>query len=143
MRRRMIVIAAIAVLILAVGGFVARQDDEDGSETAGTAPGLATREMSAGEVEVKIEPLKLDDGGAAFDISLDTHAVELEADLTLASLDVDGRTWPVENWSGDGPGGHHREGELRFRAAGPATGRAVLTIAELPEPAEATWVLEG
>lgn len=48
-----------------------------------------------------------------------------------------------ETWSGDDPGGHHREGGLRFASAGPATRTAILPIAESPEPVEATWDIDG
>lgn len=95
------------------------------------------------DVDVKIGPRQLDDQGAVFTITLDTHFVELSADVTRASLAVGDTEWPVEGWSGDGPGGHHREGELRFRAGGPAAGTATLTIPGLPEPVEVTWDLTG
>ncbi len=60
-----------------------------------------------------------------------------------ASTDVSGVAWPVESWSGDGPGGHHREGELRFGSGGAATGTARLALPGFPEPVEVTWDLGG
>ena len=145
MRRRLTIaaIAAIAAILLGGGTYLANRSGDQDAGTDSAAPGLETREMSAGEVDVTMEPVQLDDGGAAFTIVLDTHAVDLAADLTHATLEVGGTAWPVEAWSGDGPGGHHREGELRFEPAGPATGTATLTIPELPEPVEATWDLDG
>ena len=89
---------------------------------------------------VKVQPRQLDVGGAVFKISFDTHSVDLDQDLTRqARLVVGGTTWPIAGWSGDGPGGHHREGELRFTAAGPATGTATLSIDGLPAAVTATW----
>lgn len=141
MRRSLMVLGAGVVIALGAGLIASRSDDHDPS-LAGSS-GLEIRTLAAGEVDVKIEPLQIDNSGAAFEITLDTHAVELDADLTRATLDVGGRSWPVDAWSGDGPGGHHREGELRFDAAGAATGTATLRIPELPEPVEASWGVEG
>lgn len=55
------------------------------------------------------------DAGAAFDITLDTHSVDLDAlDLADAILRNDrGDTLTATPW--DAPkGGHHREGALTF-----------------------------
>lgn len=140
--RRRLTIAITAVLLVGGGIYLASRGDEQDPDADPTL-GLEAQEVSAGEVDVTIEPVQLDDRGAAFRIVLDTHAVDLTADLTHVTLDVGGTPWSVEAWSGDGPGGHHREGELRFESAGPATGTAILTIPELPEPVEATWDLNG
>lgn len=103
---------------------------------------LPARTIDAGSVEVTITPTRFDDQGASFAISLDTHSVELSVDLAASAvLDVDGNVWPVAGWSGDGPGGHHRSGELRFEPRGPARGTARLTIDGFPKPVEATWDL--
>lgn len=105
---------------------------------------LPARAIDAGEVEVIITPTQFDDQGATFSISLDTHTADLPVDLTnSAVLDVGGTEWTPLSWTGDDPDGHHRSGELRFRAQGPATGTAILTIAGLPEPVTATWELNG
>ena len=142
MRRGLILLAMGVVLTAGVIVFATRSDDHDPNVEAASS-GFETRSLTAGEVDLKIEPLQLDDQGAVFTNTLDTHSVELDTDLTLSTLEVDGRVWPVDTWSGDGPGGHHREGELRFEAAGGAAGTATLTIPELPEPVLASWELEG
>lgn len=131
-------------LVVAVGvGAVLLVLRSSGSppESSTTPYGLDERRVEAAEIEVTIRPVRFDDDGAAFEIILDTHAVELDADLTQATLDVAGTAWPVEGWQGDGPGGHHREGELRFDAAGPASGTAILRLASLPETVETRWEL--
>ena len=103
---------------------------------------LPPRTVDAGSVDVTITPTRFGAQGATFAIVLDTHAVDLSMDLAaFAALDVDGRRWPVAGWSGDGPGGHHREGELRFDPAGAARGSVRLTIAGFPKPVEATWTI--
>ncbi len=145
MRRRITIVAAgLAVITAVVAAIVLVRDDGEGSSTESLVPGLESRTVDAGEVDVKIEPRQLDDQGAVFAISLDTHSVELSADLArTAVLDVDGVDWPDATWSGDQPGGHHREGELRFEPGGPATGTVQLSIGGLDEPVEASWTLEG
>lgn len=138
--RRSLTGAAVGVVLAAGALYLAARDGDRAPRVDGTGR-LETRTVSAGEVDVKIEPRRLDRSGAAFKITLDTHAVELSADLTLARLEVGGTNWPVIGWSGDGPGGHHREGELRFDAAGPVGGTATLTVPQLPAPVEASWEL--
>lgn len=144
MRRRLIVVV-LAALVFAVGGLVLASGGRDDAGTLAPAevPGLETRTVTAGEVDIEIQPIQLDDQGAVFVIILDTHSVELSADLTRASLEVDGVAWPVEAWSGDGPGGHHREGELRFASAGSPTGTVRLVLPDFLEPVDVTWETAG
>jgi hypothetical protein len=140
MRRRLIL--AIGGLVIIVGGvLLATRDGDTNQPDAAADIGLETRTVTVGEVDVTIEPRQLDDRGATFHITLDTHSVELDADLTQATLRVGSADWPIDGWSGDGPGGHHREGDLRFRSAGPSAGTVTLEIPGLPEPVEATWAL--
>ena len=135
-------ILAFAVLTLA--GLVFTACGSDGNSDVATGPpgqGLAARTVTAGEIDVTIEPTQLDAQGATFEIILDTHAVELSMDLTRSRLDVGGTAWKVAGWTGDGPSGHHREGKLRFSATSPDEGTARLTLAGFPEAVEVTWDL--
>ncbi len=142
MRGRLI-LAALVVSVVAAAGVILATRGGDHDPILADDAGLETRSVAAGEVDIEIEPRQLDDQGAVFAITLDTHAVDLSADLTRAALEVGGVTWPVEAWSGDGPGGHHREGDLRFDAGGAARGTARLALPGFPEPVEVTWELEG
>lgn len=141
MRRvsRLVAIGAVvgaAALLGACGG------GNSGSEST-SAAGLATRTVEAGDVTVKVTPERVDRTGAELAVVLDTHSVELDLDIAAnARLVVDGTTWTDVTWDGAGPGGHHREGTLRFNSAGRATGTAELTIDGLDEPVQATWNLE-
>lgn len=111
---------------------------------AAPVPALATKTVDAGAVTVKIDPVRIDTGGAEFTVSFDTHSVALDLDVARnATLTVAGTPWGGATWSGDGPGGHHRTGTLRFAAAGAAQGSAVLSIGGLPGPVTATWALGG
>ena len=143
MRRRLIPAAVAFAVLLAGGVLLASRGGGDGTPAADTGVALESRSLSAGEIDIKLEPRQLDDQGAAFAITLDTHSAELSMDIAAAELEVAGVSWPVTGWDGDGPNGHHREGELRFEAAGPATGTARLALPGFPEPVEITWELKG
>lgn len=133
--RSLTVLAAIlmAGLLVGCGGQ---------SSSVSSAPGLAPRTVNAGSVEVTITPVRVDDSGAAFQIKFDTHSGDLGLDVPAASrLVVDGKEWGGANWVGDPPGGHHRQGELRFNAGGTAQGEVRLTLSGLPAAVEASWTL--
>lgn len=83
------------------------------------AASLATQTTSDSGVIVKVTPKALDGNGQDFEVMLETHTSELDDDLARsATLTVDGGTprAPIE-WRGDPPGGHHRQGILRFKGA--------------------------
>ena len=131
--RRVLALIAFIVMTLSACGK---------STTAAVAAALPARTVKAEKVTVKVTPTLLDSSGATFAIVLDTHSVELSLDVAAgAVLNVGGTVWPTSGWSGDGPSGHHRTGQLRFTAGGPATGTATLTISGLPASVETTWVL--
>lgn len=139
MRRRLIAVALIAAALLLVtscGG--------DDAPAPSAVSGLETRNVEAGQVEVEVEPRQLDGQGAVFAVTMDTHSVELDADLTeTATLEVGGAPWPVQEWTGDGPGGHHREGELSFEPGGPPQGAVRLMLEGFSEPVEVEWPRDG
>lgn len=138
MRRRLIIGAVAALVVAASGAIVASRTGDDGAD-APDATGLDTRTVTAGEIEITVEPRRLDADGATFAVALDTHSTELSMDLDDSRLEVDGVAWPLAGWEGDGPGGHHREGDLRFRPAGATRGTARLTLAGFGEPVEVDW----
>lgn len=108
------------------------------------AAGLEARTVEIGGLEVTVTPTQLDDRGAAFTVVFDTHTGAPTVDVAAnATLTLDGTAWTAPAWSGDGPGGHHRTGTLRFTPAGPARGTARLTIDGLDQPLEVTWQLSG
>lgn len=112
------------------------------SPTSAPAASLPERTIETGELTMKITPTIMDSSGAVFSVVLDTHSVELSMDLAAsASLTVGETAWIDARWTGDGSGGHHRAGEIRFTAAGRAAGTATLRFSGFPTPVEATWVL--
>lgn len=72
---------------------------------------------SQGGVTVKVAPRNLAGRVWEFDVVMDTHTQPLTDDLARSAVLVtpQGEVAPA-SWSGDGPGGHHRRGVLRFKA---------------------------
>ncbi len=84
---------------------------------------LAAQKISDRGVTVAVTPQNLSTGAKIWDfkIVLDTHSGELSDDLVKTATLLDGkggRHAPIR-WEGAGPGGHHREGTLRFNAVTP------------------------
>ena len=135
--------ALLAALVLSAAVGVGLAADTTTPSTPGTSGGrtaLSAREATAGPVEIKVTPVRVDATGAAFTVVLDNHDIELTMNLADgASLTVGSRPWAPATWSGDGPSGHHREGTLTFPARGAASGQVVLTLAGFPGPVELQW----
>lgn len=74
----------------------------------------STRTSEGGQVTAVVDWTG-PDAGAVFEVTLDTHSVELDAlDLSDAVLRNDrGETLPAQPWAAP-KGGHHREGALTF-----------------------------
>ncbi len=109
---------------------------------------LPAQKSSAGGVTVAVTPQNLVAGAKNWDfkVVLDTHSGELNDDLvkTAALLDgKGGRNVPVK-WEGAGPGGHHREGVLRFDPVSPRPDSIELQIQRPGEPSPRSfrWQLE-
>ncbi len=108
----------------------------------GPASSALAYEMQASNdngVRVTVTPKTLSaNQPAAFDISLNTHSVPLDQDLTAASelKDDQGRRYLPDRWEGSPPGGHHRKGTLVFPDLQPSVKSVILTIrnvAQIPE----------
>ena len=141
----LVVVAGIALLLRA--GADAPSSPSSASpaadhKEAGNSVAFPARSVTVGAVDIVIEPTRIDETGAVFRIAMDTHSEELSADLASTSLlEVDGVGWTGASWSGDPPGGHHREGELTFEAGGPVASSAILSIGGFSGPVEASWTL--
>jgi hypothetical protein len=78
---------------------------------------LQPQTAEAANVTVKVTPLALKTGESpVFDIAMDTHSVDLSADMlkSVVLRDETGKEYAPLKWDGPGPGGHHREGKLTF-----------------------------
>ena len=86
---------------------------EEQTEEQGFTPQIS----SEGSVEITVRPMNLAANTWDFEVTLNTHSVELNEDLVKASiLIVDGKEYKPTSWEGDPAGGHHREGILKFGA---------------------------
>lgn len=139
LRRAVIPVLAIIAGAALVG--CAGEGNESNAKVGGRS--LPTRSAEAGAVTVGLSPQLLDRRGVTIGVVLDTHSGDLGIDLRRAAvLTVDGSEWPFVSFTGDGPGGHHREAKLRFRSGGAVRGEMRLVITGLDERVEASWQLE-
>ena len=110
---------------------------------SGVAAELGVQRSSAGGVTVAITPQKLATSAKSWDfkVVLDTHSGDLNDDLVKSSLLLDGagaQYAPVA-WDGAPPGGHHREGVLRFKPVSPQPQSIELQITRPGEAAPRTF----
>lgn len=92
-------------------------------KTPAAAGGAQTLEVyegktdAQGAVSVEVTPLKMEPlGQTQFEVSLNTHSVELDDDLSQRAFLYDDKNnvYRPVNWEGSAPGGHHRSGILFF-----------------------------
>ena len=108
---------------------------------------LATQKSSERGVTVAATPQDLSSTAKTWDfkIVLDTHSGDLSDDLlkTAVLLDGTGTQHVPVAWDGAAPGGHHREGVLRFKAVSPQPQAIELRIARPGEsgPRSFRWQL--
>ena len=109
------------------------------------APG--PQRSSAGGVTVVVTPQNLTAGAKSWDfkIALDTHSADLNDDLVKSAvlLDETGGKYTPTGWDGAAPGGHHREGILRFKPVTPQPVAIELRISRSGEanPRSFRWQL--
>lgn len=116
---KLIKLIALAAILVIAGFFVTKNRNANNE----TPKRLEAQTNNQGNVEVKVEPLDVTKSSQnwKFKITLDTHSVELDYDLTkkVTLVDEQGKELKPITWEGAGPGGHHREGTLKFRAVTP------------------------
>lgn len=97
-----------------------------------------------GEVTVTVAPLRLTQGfPASFDIAFETHSVDLTFEVEdVATLTDETNTLYTPYWEGSPPGGHHRAGTLRFTPDLSKLGNVTLTLKNIAETAQRTFVWE-
>lgn len=104
---------------------------------------LAPQKSVQGGVTVDVTPADVAAGSKvwSFKVVLDTHSQELSDDLVKSALLVDpqGRSGKPIAWEGAAPGGHHREGVLKFDAIAPRPQAVELRITRPGESAARTF----
>lgn len=109
---------------------------------------LAAQKSASSGVTVTVTPQSIaaDAISWEFKIALDTHSQALNDDLVgIARLiDGGGKQYAPESWQGAAPGGHHREGVLRFKALSPRPDAIELRIVRTNEnaPRVFRWQLD-
>lgn len=90
---------------------------------ASAAADLLPRMNAQDGVTIKATPRAVSVNVWEFKIVLDTHSQALTDDLSKTAKLVDdgGASYVPTVWQGDAPGGHHREGTLRFDDVAPAS----------------------
>jgi hypothetical protein len=126
-------LAACASALALAGAFTAHATEPARPPTAAlTAPALAEQTDRAGGITVKVTPRKRGRDAPVweFAVVLDTHSQDLSQDLTRSAVLVDrqGKRYPPLAWEGAGPGGHHREGVLKFKPLAPEADAVVLEL---------------
>ncbi len=92
---------------------------------------LASKTITVGNVIYKVTPKKLTQNSSTWDFNfiLDTHTGSLDQDLvSQVRLLVDSTEYQATSWEGDPPGGHHREGLLKFKPLNPKINSVNLKI---------------
>lgn len=108
---------------------------------------LSPQTNNEGAVEVSVVPQNFSPTTQSWDfqIALNTHSEELDADMVEVSALVDeyGREYLPLSWDGAPPGGHHREGLLRFAPVSPRPKSIILKIRGVGSVAERSfrWML--
>ena len=106
---------------------IASANSQPTATQAGSVSDDLIRTDSQGAVEFSVQPLNLDNPGDSivFEVSMNTHSVDLRMDLsTLATLSAD-NGYSVQGVSWDGTlGGHHVSGKLSFPAR--SDGKSIL-----------------
>src|SRR3990170_521755 len=121
--RTILIILPFLVIGLAVWGFGKSKPAGIESEGNTSVPAMDEQLNDEGEVQISVEPqgISADSSTWNFKVTMDTHSVELAADLMKVSqLTVDdGGVFDPLVWEGDPIGGHHRSGVLKFPAVTP------------------------
>ena len=111
---------------------------------AGQPVPAATQSSVARGVTLKITPKGFSGPEWTFAVVLDTHSEDLKDDLLqTAVLVIDGREIRPIEWQGPGAGGHHREGILRFPAAGEKPDAVELRVQRAGEAVPRVFRWEG
>lgn len=124
--KSLVLAISIIMLVLLVAGcssrFVSQREEGDyspspssGSSFNGPTNGLV-QSNTGGSVTIDVEWIEESDGLLIFDVSMNTHSVDLDqydlGEMAVLSDDM-GNEYHSVSWD-SAPGGHHRQGTLTF-----------------------------
>lgn len=136
------IVLALAASAILLFGFSFLSPSPTSSPSSPSLPSFTPQESSAGNVTVIVTPITLKPGSpAAFDVTFETHSVELDFDVEgVAGLtDTQGATYKPA-WKGDPPGGHRRRGTLTFPTPLTQATRVTLILKDIAGIPERTFV---
>ncbi len=86
-----------------------------------SAAGLAAQTSDENGVKIVVTPGDLSGTATVwnFEVVLETHTHPLVDEMAASELVANGKFFPPLVWIGSPPGGHHRQGRLRFMAVTP------------------------
>ncbi|OGY97424.1 MAG: hypothetical protein A2128_00110 [Candidatus Liptonbacteria bacterium GWC1_60_9] len=138
MKKGYAIIVILAALLVVAAGFQTlnklnekKEPQRISTSTESSTPAidLESQTNNEGAATISVAPRKSANDGWEVEITLDTHSVELNDDLTkVAVLIVDNESYYPITWNGDPPGGHHREGVLIFDTINPTPPSVELKI---------------
>ena len=147
MRKALFSVLALTAVAVAPAAWLTDNGGFGWSEAV-AASHLAAQTSSARGVTVKVTPQNVAGDAKMWDfaIVLDTHSADLNDDLVKSSLLLDraGGAFAPVAWDGAPPGGHHREGVLRFKPISPGPQSIELRITRAGEdvPRSFRWQLK-
>ncbi|MBZ0094407.1 MAG: hypothetical protein K8H75_03370 [Sulfuricella sp.] len=117
------------------------------ARAAEPAPAPAPQTSREGGVTIIVAPQGFSNEARTWDfaVTLETHTQPLDDDLAKSSkLLGDGKPYRPLGWEGAPPGGHHRNGLLRFKAITPPPQAVELQIRRAGEatPRSFRWILK-
>lgn len=126
-----IIYSGLLAVILAVVFFNSVSISIGSTGNTGARPGsaqannnsLETKESNEGPVFITVTPQGLEGSSPTwnFEVSLNTHSGSIDADLVAVSelWDDQAQVYKPLSWEGSAPGGHHRNGVLKFNPISP------------------------
>lgn len=128
MKKAVIILLSAGVLVT---GFLILYPPADNEASRQDSKGWETKTDDQANVNIAVTPIDLSQQSEEwkFDVTMNTHSVELDQDMTqVAFLAGDGgKEYIPLKWEGSS-GGHHREGILTFSPITPYPQRLTLKI---------------
>ena len=119
--RRILLFVSVLAVVIILGVIFKnskKQDSVSGNRRESSLLASPPVTSNEGGVEITVTPINISKSSSewSFGVSLTTHSGDLLEDMVeVSKLSFDsGKILKPTNWEGSPPGGHHRNGVLRF-----------------------------